>query len=1065
MKKNLLLLLSICIINLSNAQTAPYDTTTYYGKMGFLFNNLNRTQITTGLLRDYGIDFMNLDNYNGKVLNDTNWVTLPDWRSIYATLYSEQIKTPTNMLYLDTINNLIGRFAQSNLPVTFTCLYYNFNVLDSNAAINNLITIAPNGQLNDVTGRTQSPYLLHSAFAIAPTQQAVAVGSNQLVLHPELFLTNTGKTISNLQIDPKGSGVYQTVSFNTPITVSYDTAGLYIVNFKITYTDGTINYSHTKLVAYGNSSGLVLNYMHRNSEHFKGYGPPYMEEPFIFGTHFPYIPTDFTADKNYLGVAAQGDYTIDLSINNFTGKIKKPLIVISGFDPDAKDDYTGLTYSSDYVNRIDFDYNYSDYYNHTIPLNSTNGLDNADSYDIIYLHWHNGTDYIERNAYLLEKLITLVNTIKTGNGSTEKNVIIGTSMGGLVARYALRDMEQNNVSHDTRLFISDDAPHWGANVPVAYQAMVQYIAPWQIINVGGSFPSYTISYSDMFPDAINGVTIFNSPAAKQMLIQRYNLSGNTLTADNSTHNNFMTELNNMGWPINCRNIVLSNGACNGTLTFPDNNNNFLTINGSQSWSYFGGLLRSLALSIGGIPGVSSIIAPGVPVRNLSLTVQFPLSLVSTSSSLNFDFGAWAVPATGTTLIFKGNVYIKRKILFIANSTSYILKCNVNSTSDMLPLDNAPGSKYDITLFGVNANSVNAQLQSQIGSWVSLNVNQKQFCFVPTVSSLALTNAQQNLRTSLCSNIPCLLSSGVKDYYAPQTNQIHISYTTDNSNWILQQQAASYNCTQVCVAINGDNTICSTSNAYTLSNLPAGIPVAWSLSSNIATVNTPSSSQTTLSRFKNLNGAVVLTANIANGCSSNNVFTKSVQVGTLPVPTYVSADRGIVHNGDIFVHNTIYLFSSDGDTWYAPSTTIISGQGTNQLTDRVPDVPSPTSPNLNFTMQVSKNNACGTSNPLILTLAVTAANTLQGRPAEGSQLTEVQVFPNPAHTMLTINIPPDSLNNVTANIIMHDITGKEVKSFVTVNQNNTINIEGLANGTYTVEIISGKKRIVRQIVKY
>lgn len=702
MKKYFLLLAGFLLIKTSNAQT--YDTTTHYGKMNFIFNNISHTQITTGLLRDYGIDFLSLDDYTGKALNDSNYATLTDWRQLYASIYSEQINTPATMLYLDTINKLIGKYALSNLPVTFACLYYNFNVLDSNAATKNLMTIQ-NGQLYDVAGRIQSPYLLHSVFAVAPTRQTMPVGNNQFILRPELFLGNTGKTISSLEIDPKGTGTYQTVTFNTPVTVNYSTPGLYAVNFKITYTDATVNYSHTKLAVDNNDGGLTFN--ERNNKNKMWYGPPYIEQPFIFGTkggtsysdqsaYYTAHAVNFNADKQYLNVAAQGDYTVDLSVNNTSGAIKKPLIVISGFDPEAKDNNTGLLYYNDYVQRIKYNWNDGT----SIALNGNNGLDNANSYDIIYLHWHNGTDYIERNAYLLEKLIAIVNTQKAIAGSTEKNVIIGTSMGGLVARWALRDMEQHSLNHDTRLFISDDAPHWGANVPVAYQAMVQYIAPWQIINLGwtGRFPFLSISWRDMFPDAIEGLNIFNSPAAKQMLIQRYVLNGQTLTADNSTHTSFMNELNNMGWPLNCRNVVLSNGACNGATVFNDNSQ-MLNVVGNKNWSYFGSLWRSFFMSLGGIISVSPFVAPYVPVRDLSLMPQFPLSVISTKRSLDFDFGAWAVPSSGTKMIFKGDVSIHRQLLWTLNTTSYILKCHINSTSDMLPLDNAPGSKYDISLFG------------------------------------------------------------------------------------------------------------------------------------------------------------------------------------------------------------------------------------------------------------------------------------------------------------------------------------------------------------------------------
>ncbi len=115
MRKLFLFLAGVLLLNISQAQT--FDTTTFYGKMNYIFENVSHTQITTGLLRDYGIDFLNLDDYTGKVLNDSNYVTLTDWRSLYASIYSEQINTPANMLYLDTINRLISQYALSNLPV------------------------------------------------------------------------------------------------------------------------------------------------------------------------------------------------------------------------------------------------------------------------------------------------------------------------------------------------------------------------------------------------------------------------------------------------------------------------------------------------------------------------------------------------------------------------------------------------------------------------------------------------------------------------------------------------------------------------------------------------------------------------------------------------------------------------------------------------------------------------------------------------------------------------------------------------------------------------------------
>ena len=40
-------------------------------------------------------------------------------------------------------------------------------------------------------------------------------------------------------------------------------------------------------------------------------------------------------------------------------------------------------------------------------------------------------------------------------------MVIGYSMGGLIARYALAYMEEQGIAHETRLYVSYDAPQKG----------------------------------------------------------------------------------------------------------------------------------------------------------------------------------------------------------------------------------------------------------------------------------------------------------------------------------------------------------------------------------------------------------------------------------------------------------------------------------------------------------------------------------------------------------------------------------------------------------------------------
>lgn len=1096
MKKTILLIVAtIGFILQTKAQTN--DTTNYYGKVNYIFQHINKSAIPTGLLQDYGIDFATIENFTGKTLHDSNWVTLTDFRVLYESIYSQQITSTTALHNLSTINKNISSYSSSTQPITFACLYYNYNLLDSNALYNHLFTVS-NGQVYDVVGRSRSPYLQSSVFAIAPTVQSIVPGTAEFIFRRELFYSNSGKTISTIQIDPFGTGTYRTCAFNVPFSVNYSTAGIYPIVIKVTYTDGTINYSHTKIAAYTSNTSNAMNYKKTNIKNSGSLcSVKKWSLPPIWGySSIPQPPVTFTADKAFMGVKAEGDYTVCLSKNNTSNTLKKPYIVVDGFDPDAVDAYHGLTFlpnnnstsiDNGYTHYIGFDINQDNspngappillngaYFNPSFGTTDGKGLDDIYSYDIVYLHWHNGTDYIERNAYLLEKLIKLVNTNKT---TTEKNVLVGESMGGLVVRYALRDLEMNEPTYDyqTRLFISHDAPHWGANVPVGYQAMVQYIAPWKVLNANWQ----AIQYKDMFPEAIDALSIFNSPAAKEMLIQRYNLHSSSnsysLSSDNSTHTNFMATLNTMGWPTKCRNVLLSNGACDGTKPFVDNTE-MASLTGTQSWTYFGGLWRSLEMSF----AATSIPTGGsVPTNDLSLAFQFPLSLFSTKSHFVFDFGVWSVPPVGSSsLLFKGDVYTHREYLWgLVSTNTYILKCHINSDKSMLPLDNAPGGQEDISTFSVSENVINQRLSANGYGWVNAKISQPKFTFVPTVSSLALSNPVQNLTASFCNNITCLLPSQVSDYYAPPVNQRHISYTNDNSNWVLAEQAPTYTCSQVCptsLSIEGDGTVCSTSSPYIITNLPAGASVTWSIpTSNVATVN-PSGVIT-----KIIDGTVLLNATISGNaiCNSPVIIDKTITVG-LPIIAgdYKNSYDGKTYDLGIFPGITNPVCAG----YYNLAEMNIIGANTNDvkwsrvsLSSGVMEYTQPGT-DLNFILfgngqsavfKLDAKNSCGTTTNQFQWQASTCSG--------GGVCNQYLLSPNPTPHRLSVNISPSpcvvsGVSMPTDSLLINQInlydskgTLKRTATAGGATQSN-ISVDGLNTGTYILEIKSTKNYRERQI---
>ena len=83
--------------------------------------------------------------------------------------------------------------------------YHKF--ISDSTALSALITFQ-NNQLNDVVGRTSSPYELHEIVSFSPKQNKYYDKlSHDFRINADFILTNVSKTISTIQIDfDNGSG-------------------------------------------------------------------------------------------------------------------------------------------------------------------------------------------------------------------------------------------------------------------------------------------------------------------------------------------------------------------------------------------------------------------------------------------------------------------------------------------------------------------------------------------------------------------------------------------------------------------------------------------------------------------------------------------------------------------------------------------------------------------------------------------------------------------------------------------------------------------------------------------
>ena len=99
-------------------------------------------------------------------------------------------------------------------------------------------------------------------------------------------------------------------------------------------------------------------------------------------------------------------------------------------------------------------------------------------YDMVLLDFRNGADYMQANG---ELLITLLKRLKNARVTDNDGVlhpisVIGASMGGQVAKYALAKMEKESPNDFcTNNYIAFDSPHKGANISISIQAMLEFL--------------------------------------------------------------------------------------------------------------------------------------------------------------------------------------------------------------------------------------------------------------------------------------------------------------------------------------------------------------------------------------------------------------------------------------------------------------------------------------------------------------------------------------------------------------------------------------------------------------
>lgn len=999
------------------------------------FTDLDKSKIASGLLLDAGIEFADLQKYNG-IPTDSSYTSSKIIGDIYSTLIMSKIssnggtlKNPTdfqNEWYQSQAPDLIpiggeyfkyNQFSQSN-QTAFQNMAPNLPTQRTTDISTGSLIITPQNKILDVytNGVWQNPYDTNKLFAMAPIYNGHNKLNFNVIFPSNLFLSNYGGEVSTLEVKFSESENYQLITMDQIIPVSYISIGDYTWTYKLTLTNGQVLYSKNKFsvkndlekyVDIGNQDPSIVP-----SNNFSNLGQFIKVVLQNYTYALPVPPFAVTRPK----------LTLYIKLKEGQTQITKPLIIAEGFDTGH---ITNPRQEAGENNIEDFISTANQYNQLNLKFNE---------YDIIYVDWGIGTDYIQSNAELFKKAIRWVNQNKIG---TEKNVVMGQSMGGLIARYALKDMEDNGENHNANLFISHDAPHLGANTPLSIQYMMRTLSKKYLSSpiVAGINYVFTPIFTGGAPIS-EVLTLTDTPASRQMLINYVN---SNLIIDNSFHNTWQTTLKTKGYPQLTRNVAISNGSECGT----DQNIQDLVTLHHTSKGWFIDILGAL---IGGLTLDAD---------------QIILSLIPGKSRYYYDFIARPMTTINENKqLYYGKIVYKKDILWVIPSQHTIFSATKNQPTAVLPIDKYGGGKFRFPV-------------SSIPSWLGLgdHLMATDFSFVPTPSALdyklgnsVLTEDDYQKTFSPvddATNVPFVNFVAEQVLSYRNENNDHINFSLRNSQFILnqltfnpaiqdQKLTTSYLCGSK-VKIGGESLLCGNANAtYTTGFAPT---IQWSalIGSNLIDITGPTNqSQFSFTPKNNVNGLVKLQAYLAGGGTSNTV-TKDIWIGKPSI--YASPSS----------NNTNYVtFNIEGTAntqpelqGLTPSNVIWKRLDNGDTRTGFSYFANAPGHNWSFDVEIKATNSCGTF--------TTYATITPPPPVDCDTYTLVKTESSNNYTILK-SVDPDCPINPIPNRQFDEYQIKVANSMGTIvisKTGNNFDLSSFPAGMYVVNISKDNETIINQ----
>lgn len=669
------MLICLCTSNVSKSQTV-LDTLNW--QLRAYFQNLSKPTPPRLFLYDMAAHIVD-SNY----FDNDNYVDTMDIETFKA-MYVEMKNSAYDTIPFEPIDTVMWRtYKHQPDTVSMLLMRYDYYELKPNAMSTNIYfdfdTI--NNILSDKAVRPGYPYDIKRLFVMTPNKHLISRSQITYFFNAANFFKDdfngfafSGETNPHeIEVNfHEGSGWHTiSTSLNEYITVNYPTnGGKYPIEVRIKYNGNIIDYS--------------VSYMNKKPTRAGALDFP-NQELSMFGMNINiYEPCEVSHPEGI-----------------------KTLIYLEGFD--ILDFSTNLNREAQEI------------YTEQILETSISDLRNF-GYRIMVVDWQNSRIKIQENADNLLQLLNFINcqNQNTSPPNTEETAIIGESMGGLVAKYALLKAEQDGIAdgctrdHRVRLLLTFDTPHDGAHIPMSIQLVYRYFRNHFPFGLISGMPYYFLgnysylTYNDMF---------LESDAAKQMLIDHVStqsLFGPHTFHEHNLRDDLVNEFTSMGEkPQFCKVVASSNG----------------NMAGFGQTRYWDGAPRVAGDRL--LHARSEVfvrfLGQRLPIIGFDIRMNTDPNGIGNLGSLNY--GTWAIK-------------LKLKWFGIKIYTDYNSLCNKDWHGNMQGISTSSGGLEEFNTI-IETNILNDLPYTGQGTWEEVNNNSLTrvrtdgfgWCFIPTASAL------------------------------------------------------------------------------------------------------------------------------------------------------------------------------------------------------------------------------------------------------------------------------------------------------------------------------------------